>query len=363
MTQRRLLLIFPSKWVDFSPTLLNTISYFRDHGYSISLVFIGDDEYSSSAVEGHVDVIRLHHRGFLTSSLRRILGGSLWKLLRLTWAARRLRKRLAPHVVIGYDAIGYIAARSVSREAIFFSLEVSRIRYLNRLVRALNVKTLLVQTQARADYIDICADRIFLVQNSPRRYLKNISIDRRPKSWVLIGGTSPVNGIDSCISALRLGDEDHSLTIKPILDSSSQEVSDLLIANSDLLESHRLSFYFEYMDEPELLSFLASFSIGFCVYDPRYYDVNDFNMASSPAGKIFSYLAAGVPVVSTSIIGLERIFELGAGVAVADASAEGLLRAARQIEGDYDAYAQAALRAAAESCFDTAMDDVFVSIT
>ena len=72
----------------------------------------------------------------------------------------------------------------------------------------------------------------------------------------------------------------------------------------ELIENGKLLFDFEYTPQEKVIDSISNFSIGITGYDLELAQ-QDFNYLSSPAGKLFNYYAAGLPVLGINILGLK----------------------------------------------------------
>jgi glycosyltransferase involved in cell wall biosynthesis len=115
--------------------------------------------------------------------------------------------------------------------------------------------------------------------------------------------------------------------------------------NGDLVESGRVILRENYVPEAALPTFLADFDIGLCLYELGRWR-RDFNYLSSPAGKMFNYFSAGLPVVASNLTGLNPVSLHQAGIQVDSHETETLIAACRAILDDYARYSRGAGRAA-----------------
>jgi glycosyltransferase involved in cell wall biosynthesis len=133
----------------------------------------------------------------------------------------------------------------------------------------------------------------------------------------------------------------------------------------ELLSDGRLKIDTNYLEMDALLEFLKAFRIGFCFYDTRFDWFDRFNFHTVPSGKMFTYLASGVPVICNNLPGLRVVEEFSAGVLIEDLDAGSILRAIQKIEANYDDYAQNCLKAAAHFSFEESLqpfiDELLVS--
>ncbi len=118
-----------------------------------------------------------------------------------------------------------------------------------------------------------------------------------------------------------------------------------------LISQKRLVINQEYLKAEQFLDFIATFKIGFCFYSWELINEH-FNYESAPSGKLFMYMAAGVPVIASNISAFKIIEEYGAGVLVDDYKPETILQAVKKIENNFDKYSQACYVIASKYSFD-----------
>ena len=124
-----------------------------------------------------------------------------------------------------------------------------------------------------------------------------------------------------------------------------------------LLDENRLVINQTYLENDKVVPFLSDYEIGFCFYNFKHPTIisNYFNFATAPSGKMFKYLAAGVPVVASDIIGFKFVKEFECGVLIEDLSPSTIRAAIETIRGNYDFYVANAIKAAKHYSFDTAI--------
>ena len=132
----------------------------------------------------------------------------------------------------------------------------------------------------------------------------------------------------------------------------------------NLIEENRLRINKKYLENDEVVTFLSNYEIGFCFYN---FDVpvirdNYFNYASAPSGKMFKYIAAGVPVVASNILGFKFVNEFQCGVLVDSLDTEEIRNAIMKVRSNYNFYVQNSIKAAKFYSFDTATVPYFALI-
>jgi glycosyltransferase involved in cell wall biosynthesis len=81
-------------------------------------------------------------------------------------------------------------------------------------------------------------------------------------------------------------------------------------------------------------------------------EIDTFNYHSAPSGKLFKYLAAGVPVIGIDIPGFGIIKEFNCGVLIKSLDPLTIKTAIEKIESNFDYYSFNCLRVAKEYSFD-----------
>jgi glycosyltransferase involved in cell wall biosynthesis len=130
---------------------------------------------------------------------------------------------------------------------------------------------------------------------------------------------------------------------------------------SDLLKEGRLIINSKYLENDEMVEVISNYEIGFCFYnfDETYISDNYFNYISAPSGKMFKYLAAGVPVVCSDILGFKFVNEFECGILVAGLGEAEIRAAILKVRENYDFYVNNALKAARHYDFDSAIAPYF----
>ncbi len=108
----------------------------------------------------------------------------------------------------------------------------------------------------------------------------------------------------------------------------------------------------KYMESKDMLSFMAAYEIGFCFYDLSIPEINTFNYRTAPSGKMFAYLAAGVPVIANNLEGLKVVEDFEAGILINDLEPQTIFNAINTIKSNYDFYKNNCFKAAQHYSFD-----------
>ena len=125
-----------------------------------------------------------------------------------------------------------------------------------------------------------------------------------------------------------------------------------------LLEENRLILNRKYIENDEVVESLSNYEIGFCFYNFNVPVIrnNYFNYATAPSGKMFKYLAAGVPVVASNIIGFKFVTEFQCGILIDNLNPIEINNAIIKIRNNYDFYVANTIKTAKHFSFDKAIE-------
>ncbi|MFB1490572.1 MULTISPECIES: hypothetical protein [unclassified Thiocapsa] len=341
---KRILILFPHEWVAYSPTILNLVDLLSLRN-SVGVIAFDNEKYGSESLDpGVYKLIRLPvwMRAILT-----VTGTyNAFKALLLLKAMRSVEA----DVVIGVDSIGFYVAQKRFGSAHLLSLEIAR-DWFQRNVLVSAIQSIAIQGYERLDYLfpNGAPAEVFYLPNSPI-LAETISprVGARNGRIIFLGNVIPSHGIFLCIDAIRKL-PDISLTIKGAMRPSMRR--GLEKHYRELFEERRLFIDETYTPQNEIVRYIEGFEIGFCFYDFRFIAAGDVNYVTSPSGKMYNYFAAGVPVIGSDISGLKDIRSFGAGILLNDVSVAAIAHAIRELRGNYAAYREGCLRAAASLDF------------
>ena len=230
----------------------------------------------------------------------------------------------------------------------FFSLELYPGDPFRDKINVRDILSVVIQNRKRYDYLfpDIQLP-VFYIQNAP--VFSEGMVRSYPRKDIIWAGTivRPFAVVD-CIEFIRNYPSYH-LVLK-----GGAERKTLKYINQrygELLDSGILSIDRTYLPSGDFVDFLAHFKIGFCFYA---WDLirKSINYQTAPSGKLFMYMAAGVPVIACNIPGFRFVRDFRAGVLIDDYNPETIAEAVRQIEGDYDNYSLACYEVARHYSFE-----------
>jgi glycosyltransferase involved in cell wall biosynthesis len=251
--------------------------------------------------------------------------------------------------VIAVDSVGLWVAQRIFGESHFISLEAKKDRYF-RATDARRIESVVIQTEERYHYLfDKLATHKFLIQNSPF-FSKGTILAKTPfqKKLVFLGTAIPTHGLYMCLNAMELmtkSDKGYRLTIKGII-SKERVRAFIRVRYRHLIENRIVMIDEQYTNQEEIIPYLSNFDIGFCLYDFNRISRNDFNYVTVPAGKLFNYYAAGVPVIGVDIPGMQSVKDFQAGILLVTPSSNNINDAIIKISENYDFYSANCLKAA-----------------
>jgi glycosyltransferase involved in cell wall biosynthesis len=264
-----------------------------------------------------------------------------------------IRKHLTerpPDFIIAVDFKKLFHAQLLGRKVEFVSLEISPNDAFRGKCDLSNINSVIIQTRER--YEHLFKDRefkTFFIQNAPVYTPSSSHYNRQ--GLVYCGTAWNEFGFYHCLEFLRQFPE-YTLNVRGALlpaDKARVETD-----YRELLSSKRLLIDSEYLDDSEVVDYLRRFRIGFCFYNFEVESVNHFNYYSAPSGKVFKYMAAGVPVIGQDILGLQPVREFDCGVLIQDLNPASIKKAIEQIEDNFEYYSQNCLKAAEHYSLDKA---------
>jgi len=263
-------------------------------------------------------------------------------------------RREGTDILIGVDNLGLAAALECTPKAHFLSLEISRNALFNRLDWGRGA-SVAIQTQERLNYPfpDRKPDNVFILPNSPRMSVGPQGCKPQDSygmfNTVLLGNLIPSHGLYICIDAVAAMDK-VVLTLKGNLSDNVRY--DIELRYGSLLSSNRLLVDSSYTAQDGLIPYLSRFDAGFCFYD---FDQlkKDFNYQSSPSGKMYAYIAAGVPTIGLDIVGLRPIREFDAGILLQEYSPTKICEAIDTLRQGHARYRRGCFQAARAFDFDS----------
>ncbi len=365
MHKPRLLIVFPYEWLAYYPTL----AYLQDalendfeiHTFAPSPSYF--QQVATKRKNVHFVRVPIKLKGAVArlDSLLQLLGIPLQfsgylSALALYLAARPYKASLG----LGVDFEGFSIVQRLCRHAFFLSVDIIENSIFRSWTNQGRIEAVLIPTEERFQHVFAGLDvpRIFLA-NAP--VYRPVSIKPSARNGLIYCGSALPNwGIFAYLDFL-IAYPEHCLTVKGSIPADVEQR--ILSDYSVLLDNRQLVVNKEYLEFNEIGEFLQRFRIGFCLYSLESFPQHMlFNQMYGSYGKLFSYYAAGVPVVASDLPGMRSVTEFGTGVIVKDSSPGSLASAIAQIEANYETYAANCLRAAEYFSVDRPLEHVRLSM-
>lgn len=239
-----------------------------------------------------------------------------------------------PDHVIAVDLMPLFAALSVTSNAHLLSLELLPYDSYLYKIDVKRIKSVIIQNQERFKYLfnDLNVKTI-IIQNTPLHQNKYVNTNSR-KDLIWAGSIIERFGVVDCIQ-FCIKYPEYKLVFKGAAENYTRDL--LYQKYKNLIEEKKIIIDESYMEVNDYIKFISNFKIGFCFYSWEIINSN-FNYKTAPSGKLFMYLAAGVPVVACNIAGFKFIEEYNAGILINDYKPETIYNAVQKIESKYDEY-------------------------
>jgi hypothetical protein len=236
----------------------------------------------------------------------------------------------------------------LNKKADFLSLELGVSENLLPIINTNLINCIIIQSKERLEYLfKLSHFKVFYIQNAP---IYKELVQPGLKKGLLYGGTAwDAFGFYHCLNYIKAFKEE-ILTVQGAVPKNDENKINTEYKN--LLITKRLIINDTYIENKNVVNYFSQFEIGFCFYNFDLEWINHFNYKSAPSGKLFKYLAAGVPVVANNIIGFAFVTELKCGVLINDLSEEKIREAIQKIRNNYAVFAANAIFAAKHFSFD-----------
>lgn len=344
--KKRIAIIFPDANLPYSPTTLGifrklkekfNVDLYAIHPVQANIPIIQEEGLIYVKKVGLILKLIYSFQYVLLSTLRLIPKLGRYRFKRQQNIYQKLKPNLKNYdILIAVDADTYWRYASTHPCCIFLSLEIIEDDVLVNYLRKNAPKACIIQSNIRYEYYFPNRETpLLLLPNSPsfQEYDKH-SIGVK-KGLIYSGAAIDYFGFKYCLAFLAKYSE-YTLTVKGSIDAKNES----LIENEykELIKKNQLIIESRYLPSDELVPYTNKFRIGFCFYDYHIPFVNTFNYQTAPSGKLFTYLAAGVPVICSNQIGLRFVEEQHCGVCINDFEPDTIKAAIDSIESNYDAY-------------------------
>ncbi|MDR1510872.1 MAG: glycosyltransferase [Synergistaceae bacterium] len=339
---KKFLIVFPSEWLAYSPTILNMVKLLSVCG-QVDIVSFWDEKTSYvKTLEARVHFIKIPPMVFRVLAKLHLLRA--YKLLSLLWVVFR-KSRIKYDVSFGVDPLGFIAVRIFCGNPVFLSLEIEH-NLWSEIAKTLRVSKLLIQSQERMEFMfgKDSKFRYWILPNSPIILPDMKQEFRKPKGHILyFGNICKKHGVEFCIDSLKLMSDDIKLTLHGII--TGDYFYYLNKKYSELINNDRLCITSKYVEQADIHLYFNAFDIGLCLYDIEKSASPDFNYLSCPSGKMYDYFAAGLPVIGSNILGLQDVKIFSAGLLIDDYQPNTIIGAINHIYENYSRYSAASYKA------------------
>jgi hypothetical protein len=273
-------------------------------------------------------------------------------ILKSAWVFKREASANPAQHIVAMDIIFLKLATKYFSNVNFVSLEIyDELLPLLKTIPVERIQSVVVQSRERYAYLfGERALKCFLIQNSPPFVPSKIS-DKKKNGKLIFNGTgSRLFGIFAFIEFLQQYEGLYTGVVKGnIMDDVKTEIHRKY---QKLIDASILTIDDTYTEQSEIIDYIAPYEIGICFYNIDSIQENRFNYCSAPSGKMFNYLAAGVPVIGSALPGLKIIEEFGCGVLLEATSPLHIKNAVERIRADYRKYSDNCAVAAAHFSFD-----------
>ena len=346
--EKKALIVFPDEWLQYSPSVLNMYRCCSEL-YDTKLIYVDNEKFNNTnLVENFTKIDIWKITAYLS---RKTIGYKFYKIIRLFFTLLFIKLTSKRYdLVIAIDSSGFAVTKLFFSNTVYFSLETEKDNYF-KFCELLGIETLIIQSKERKEFLignthDI---QVFYIQNSPiLNPRKHVVKEKKHKRILYMGNIDFGYGLEQFIDCIGVLNEEYSLTLKGI--KNEKFYNHLQHKYQTLINSQKVIFDFNYVEQEKIIEYTSSFYIGVTGYDLELAK-QSFNYFSSPAGKLFNYYAAAIPVIGIDIIGLKSVKDFKTGVLINEVTPENISNAIYDIEADYNTYGTNCLKASQEFDF------------
>ena len=368
MPIKNILILFPSPHIAYSPTTLGiydalsktcnvTIYAPQPKGFEVSSMANRNIVYFNFNTNRFKKVLALP--AFFFNKIKRLFNKSfaIGKLSIYEFVCFNNFKNSLQQIafknydeVIAVDLMMLYLSSFYCKKVSFLSLELTdNEKNFLKLLPNNFFKAIVIQTKIRYDYLfAVDKENLFLLQNSP--IYKPLLAKKTIENTIIFNGTATAwFGLYHSLNFVKKYPQ-FTIVFKGAVPLNDLK---LIITNyKSLVDNGNIIINKEYMESNDMLSFMSQYEVGFCFYDLSYPHINTFNYKTAPSGKMFAYLAAGVPIVGINIEGLKVIEDFEAGILINNFEPSTILAAINKIKSNYNFYKNNCAKAAAFYSFD-----------
>lgn len=363
-----ILIFFEGPHLAYSPT---TIQLYDEliKDYDVTILAQNPDNYNGKRIS-HRNVLYYRYYGVKTRRFYLLLFNllaifnkniRLFKKLKLNYRDYffrflHLKKVLKQHHfsrVICVDTSNLFFCSLLDIKVDFLSFEICNDYHLLSFIKKENINCVIIQSMLRYEYLfQDYSIKTFLIQNAPVYF--EIESKQREHCLIYSGAAKDSFAFFHCLNYLvKFPGE------KMVLQGALLPNDRLLVEKhyAQLLSEKRLILNLAYLENDKVVEFISDYEIGFCFYNFDHPNVkeNAFNYKSAPSGKMFKYLAAGVPVVCSNIIGFDFVKDFKCGIQINSPDEDSIREAVLEIRKDFSYYSENAKTAARHFSFDKAV--------
>jgi len=346
--KKRIYIVFAGRHLAYSPTTLNLRNELSKK-HDVKIVTFNDTGHYYKLDKNYIIYLDLIKFNWLLYILSKLPGSfinnydSITFLRRVTILNFFLFRKFDKIIAVDFRALNYVS-RLCKGKVDFLSLELKFQRdELQKLFHTNRVDSLIIQNKTREKVLNLDGYKnSFYIQNSSS-YFKEIeqsSIKREYSKRLVFSGTSDSRfGIYSCINFLK-SYENFTLDVMGNIPTFLFE--SLYALSVDLIHEGRIKLINEYLEEKDHCIELSKRDVGLCFYDFHHPKVKKHfdNYYYAPSGKMFKYLASGVPIVGSDIPGLKLVEEYNAGILIKDLTPKAIFDAINKIEYNYTCFVE-----------------------
>ena len=361
--KEKILILFEGQWLAYSPTVIQLynelikkyeVSIFAEkpRGNQLPLNNVYYFQYDSSS-KRYVYKLMFIFLSIFNSGLKyfKFTNNNYQDYFFRFLFIKKLLKRNRYKKVICVDIKNLVFCSILKTRCDFLSLEICINENLLPYVNTGIIDRVIIQRQDRYGYLfKNIKLPVFFVQNAP--VYTEVNVSRVKKNLIFTGTINKEFGIFYCLEYLKQFKDETLILLGGMNDAVKQEVNTLY---ADLIKENRLIIDNRYLDNDDVVNFISNCEMGFCLYNFDTAWVKNFNYQTAPSGKVFKYLAAGVPVICNDIAGFDFVRSFECGELLTDMSPISIREAASKIRAKYNVYVENAKRAAKHFSFDKAI--------